>query len=138
MVEPHVVTPPPRRVQPGAAPGPAGRRTGPGPGGGSRGATLADMRALDAARRHARPGLLLLALALAAAAAIYAPTLGRGLVSYDDPWLVGDNFIVGQPSLHALHQICCDLDPRVRYALGAEYLPVRDASMMLDVALWGD
>jgi tetratricopeptide (TPR) repeat protein len=93
-------------------------------------------RAIDAARRH--PGILLLGLALAAAAAIYAPTLGRGLVSYDDPWLVRDNFVVAQPSAHAVRQIFFDLDPRVRYALGAEYLPVRDLSVMLDVALWGD
>ncbi|HEX8110850.1 MAG TPA: hypothetical protein VF516_24125, partial [Kofleriaceae bacterium] len=94
------------------------------------------MRALDAARRH--PGILLLGLALIAAAAIYAPTLGRGLVSYDDPWLVRDNFVVAQPSAHALRAIFFDLDPPVRYALGAEYLPVRDVSVMLDVALWGD
>ena len=96
------------------------------------------MRAIDAARRH--PGLVLLGLALAAAAAIYAPTLGRGLVSYDDPWLYHDNFVVAHPSIHALRTIFFDLDPRSpeRYALGAEYLPARDLSVMLDVVLWGD
>src|SRR5262249_51827136 len=84
--------------------------------------------------------LVLLALALAAAAAIYAPTLARGLVTYDDPWLYQDNFVVGHPSWHALRVVFFDLDPHApeRYALGAEYLPVRDLSVMLDVALWGD
>ncbi len=96
------------------------------------------IRAIDAARR--RPGILLLGLALVAAAAIYAPTLGRGLVSYDDPWLYHDNFVVAHPSVDALRAVFFDLDPRspARYALGAEYLPVRDLSVMLDFALWGD
>lgn len=91
-----------------------------------------------AARRH--PGLLLLGLALVAAAAIYAPTLGRGLVSYDDPWLYRDNFVVRHPSAASLHAVFFELDPRspARFALGAEYLPVRDLSVMLDVAVWGD
>src|SRR5215475_3242177 len=94
--------------------------------------------ALGTARRH--PGILLLGLALVAAAAIYAPTLGRGLVSYDDPWLYRDNFVVAHPSTHALRAVFFELDPHspVRYALGAEYLPVRDLSVMLDVALWGE
>jgi tetratricopeptide (TPR) repeat protein len=94
--------------------------------------------AIEAARR--RPGALLVGLALVVAAAIYAPTLGRGLVSYDDPWLYRDNFVVAHPSAGALHTIFFDLDPRspARFALGAEYLPVRDLSVMLDVALWGD
>lgn len=96
------------------------------------------MRAIDAARRH--PGTLLVGLALVAAVAIYAPTLGRGLVSYDDPWLIRDNFVVAHPSVASLRTVLFDLDPRspARFALGAEYLPVRDVSVMLDVALWGD
>jgi len=95
-------------------------------------------RAIDAARR--RPGALLVGLALVVAAAIYAPTLGRGLISYDDPWLIRDNFVVAHPSAEALHTIFFELDARspARFALGAEYLPVRDLSVMLDVALWGD
>jgi hypothetical protein len=94
--------------------------------------------AIVAARRHS--GGLLVGLALIAAVAIYAPTLRRGLVSYDDPWLYRDNFIVAHPSANALHVVFFDLDPRspARFALGAEYLPVRDLSVMLDVALWGD
>ena len=93
---------------------------------------------IEAARRH--PGLWCLGLALVLATAIYAPTLGRGLVSYDDPWLIRDNFVVAHPSAASLHAIFFELDPRspVRFALGAEYLPVRDLSVMLDVALWGD
>jgi Flp pilus assembly protein TadD len=93
---------------------------------------------VDAARRH--PGFLLLGLALVAATAIYAPTLGRGLVSYDDPWLYRDNFVVAHPSAESLHAMFFELDPRspARFALGAEYLPVRDLSVMLDVVVWGD
>ncbi len=88
------------------------------------------------ARRN--PGLALLALAVAAAIALYAPTLGRGLVNYDDPWLVRDNWIVHHPSLASLRAIAFDLSPDTRFVLGAEYLPVRDVSIMFDCAVWGD
>jgi hypothetical protein len=95
-------------------------------------------RMIGAARRN--PGLVLLGLALVATTLIYAPTLGRGLVSYDDPWLVRDNFVVAHPSAQSFHAMFFELDPRspARFALGAEYLPVRDLSVMLDVAVWGD
>ena len=83
------------------------------------------------------PGRLALAIALVATAAIYAPTIGRGIVSYDDPWLVRDNWIVAHPSWSSLRAIAFDLDPDTRFALGAEYLPVRDVSVMFDHALWG-
>ncbi len=81
---------------------------------------------------------MLLVLALLAAAAVYAPTLGRGLVNYDDPWLVHDNWIVQHASWSSLHTIFFDLDSPRRYALTPEYLPVRDLSVMLDYAVWGD
>ncbi|MDB4959672.1 MAG: hypothetical protein JWO36_7241 [Myxococcales bacterium] len=70
--------------------------------------------------------------------ALYAPTLGRGLVNYEDPWLVADNWIVQQPSWASLHAIFLDTSRATRFVLGAEYLPVRDLSVMLDFALWGD
>ncbi len=76
-------------------------------------------------------------LALVVAAALYAPTLTRGILDYDDPWLVRDNWLLGHPSLHSLHAAFFDTSTATRYVLGAEYLPVRDVSVMLDHALWG-
>lgn len=83
------------------------------------------------------PGLALLLGALIAALAMYAPTLGRGLVNHVDPWLVRDNWIVNDPSWTSLRQIWFDLSPETRFVLGTEYYPVRDVSLMLDHAVWG-
>lgn len=81
------------------------------------------------------PGFALVVLGIVASITLYAPTLSRGLVNYDDTWLVQDNWIVQRPELHA---IAFDLGVDTRAVLGAEYLPVRDLSMALDYALWGD
>jgi protein O-mannosyl-transferase len=83
-------------------------------------------------------GLALLVLALVLAAALYAPVVGYGLTTYDDPWLVRDNWIVNDPSWASLRAILFDLDRDTRFVLGAEYLPVRDLSIMLDRIAWGD
>ena len=83
------------------------------------------------------PGVALLLLALVLAAAIYLPTVGRGLVNYDDPWLVGDNWIVSAPSWASAKAVWFDLGKDTRFVLGAEYLPVRDMSIMLDHVVWG-
>jgi hypothetical protein len=83
------------------------------------------------------PGLALALLALVLAAALYAPTLHRGLLDYDDTWLVRDNWIVHNVSQSSLHAIALDTSKETRAVLGAEYLPVRDVSVMLDFALWG-
>ncbi|GAB4569378.1 MAG: hypothetical protein Tsb0020_23470 [Haliangiales bacterium] len=71
------------------------------------------------------------------AALLYVATLGFGAKSTDDPWLVTQNPIVQAPSWGQLGRVFTDLSPATRHALGAEYLPVRDASAMLDVALYG-
>lgn len=84
------------------------------------------------------PGAALLLLACLLAVALYAPTLGRGLVNHDDPWLVRDNWIVSDLSVASLRTIAFDLDRDTRAVLGAEYLPVRDLAVMLDTAVWGD
>jgi protein O-mannosyl-transferase len=89
------------------------------------------------ARVRANPGRALLALALVLACALYASTLGRGLVGYDDGWLLHDNWIVQHASWSSLHTIFFDLDSPHRYVLSPEYLPVRDLSVMLDFAIWG-
>ncbi len=80
------------------------------------------------------PGLLLLGLALLLAIGLYAPTMGRGLVNYDDPWLIADNWIIKQ---HDVGKIFFDTSVDTRAVLGAEYLPVRDLSVMFDDAVWG-
>jgi hypothetical protein len=80
----------------------------------------------------------LLLLALAAALALYLPALTYGLVNYDDTTLVRDNWLVRDPSLASLRTIFFDLDVAHRLVLTPEYLPVRDVSVMLDYAVWGD
>jgi tetratricopeptide (TPR) repeat protein len=84
------------------------------------------------------PGLAMVALALVLVVALYAPVLGYGLTNYDDPWLIAHNTTLRDPSLSSLHAVFCDLDISQRLALGAEYLPVRDLSVMLDFAVWGE
>jgi len=83
------------------------------------------------------PGRALLLCALLAAAVVYAPTLGRGIVNYDDTWLIRDNHILQRPSLHAVRTVWFDLYSQRRFELTPEYLPIRDLSVMLDFALWG-
>lgn len=80
-------------------------------------------------------GLVLLGLALGLAIALYAPTISRGLVNYDDPWLIANNWIIKQ---HDVGKVFTDTTIETRAVLGAEYLPVRDLSVMLDDVLWGD
>ena len=95
------------------------------------------MRSLiDRLRRDS--GLALLALALVAAVALYAPALGRGLVNYDDPWLYKDNALLHHASWSGVVTVLTDLDSPQRYALSPEYLPVRDLSVMADYAIWGE
>ncbi|HEX7840478.1 MAG TPA: hypothetical protein VF469_23525, partial [Kofleriaceae bacterium] len=90
---------------------------------------------VDWVRRN--PGWSLLGLGLVLAVALYAPTLGRGLVNYDDTWLVRDNHVLRHPSWSSLAAVF-DPAPSGRLALGAEYLPIRDLSIMADLAVWGD
>ena len=90
---------------------------------------------VDRLRRD--PGLALALLAMVIAALVYAPTVGHGLVNYDDPWLIGDNWIVQHPSWASLRTIWFDLHSPLRFVLTPEYLPIRDVSIMLDFAVWG-
>lgn len=89
------------------------------------------------ARMRWDPGRALLVLALLATAAVYAATLSRGLVNYDDPWLVRDNWILQHPSWESLRTVLFDLHSPRRFVLSPEYLPVRDLSIMADFAIWG-
>ena len=83
-------------------------------------------------------GTLFAIAATLVAIAIYVPTLATGLVGYDDTWLVADNYIVQDPSWASLSTIFFDFDSPRRFVIAPEYLPVRDLSVMLDFAIWGD
>lgn len=84
------------------------------------------------------PGAALCALAVALAIALYASTLGRGIVNYDDASLYRDNWIVQHASWESLRTIWFELDGPHRFTLSPEYLPIRDTSVMIDFAIWGD
>ncbi len=84
--------------------------------------------------RH--PALLYLGLALALVL-LYAQTVGFGIVGRDDPWLLRDNGLLQQPAWASVQAVFFDLSAATRYRLGAEYLPLRDLSVMLDFSLFG-
>lgn len=90
------------------------------------------------ARIRKDPGLALVVLAVLAAAALYGPSLGHGLVNYDDTVLIENNWIVQTVSWSSIRTILFDLDVARRLAGAPEYLPIRDLSVMLDFAIWGD
>jgi len=77
--------------------------------------------------------LSLLLLALAA----WARTVHGGWVNVDTPWLVVDNPILSSGDPHWIAAILGDMSQGTRLVLGAEYLPVRDLSVLLDFALFG-
>jgi tetratricopeptide (TPR) repeat protein len=85
----------------------------------------------DQARRLAP---LVLALAVVA---VYAASLRGGFLNYDDDWLIQNNPVLRRGDAGALRAIWTDLGPQTRQALGAEYLPVRDTLMWLEVRLLG-
>ncbi|MEO8704840.1 MAG: hypothetical protein ABI867_32610 [Kofleriaceae bacterium] len=89
------------------------------------------------ARVRRDPGGFAVLVALALTAAIYAPAIGRGLVSYGDAALVGDNWISAHPSWRSLGAIMLDLGDDTRHLLGGEYQPIRDLSILGDHAIWG-
>ncbi len=95
------------------------------------------MKAL-AERLRRDPGLAAVVVAVLAAIVLYAPTLGRGLVGYDDSYMIADNWVLRDPSWSTLHTVFFDFDSPKRFVLSPEYLPVRDLSIMLDVMIWGD
>lgn len=71
-------------------------------------------------------------LALAAAVvAVYALSLGGGWLEYDDDWLVRDNELLSTGRLAVIARMLFDWDRETRMILGAEYLPVRDATVFL-------
>jgi hypothetical protein len=78
-----------------------------------------------------------LAVAFAAAIiAVYALSLGGGFLNYDDDWLIRDNITLHQPG--ALRAIWTSFSEASRHQLGAEYLPVRDTLVWLQLEIFGD
>ncbi len=65
------------------------------------------------------------------------PSLHGGIVPMDTQWLVVDNPYLKPGNLAALPTILWEFDPGIRWYLGAEYLPVRDLSVLLDLTLFG-
>lgn len=70
--------------------------------------------------------------------ALYLRTVTYGFVLRDDPWLIRDNRLLHRLSADSVWRVLTDFSREQRYRLGAEYLPVRDLSVMLDHALYGD
>ncbi len=58
-------------------------------------------------------------------------------LDYDDDWLIRDNRILADPSPSALVTVFTDLSRGTRLVLGAEYLPVRDVSVWLELRAFG-
>ena len=69
---------------------------------------------------------------------LYLPTVSFGLLRYDDPWLIGQNKVLQSFTWEGLRRVLFDLSFEQRFRLGAEYLPMRDLSVLTDFALWGD
>jgi tetratricopeptide (TPR) repeat protein len=67
--------------------------------------------------------------------ASYALSLRGGFLNYDDDWLIRDNPVFPRPD--ALRTIWTDRSPETRHLLGAEYLPVRDTLVWLELRLFG-
>jgi Flp pilus assembly protein TadD len=84
------------------------------------------------ARPWVRAAILLLLCLLAWSSAVHG-----GYVDLDTPWLVVDNPILSTGELGWVPTILWDPDRGIRLTLGAEYLPVRDLSVLLDFALFG-
>jgi tetratricopeptide (TPR) repeat protein len=81
-------------------------------------------------RSRLLPHLLALAIVLT-----YGLSLRGGFLNYDDDWLIRDNPVFHRPG--ALRSIWTDLSAETRQLLGAEYLPVRDTLVWLELRLVG-
>lgn len=68
---------------------------------------------------------------------IYLPSTAGGFLGYDDSWMIEHNSFFADPSWTALESIWFDVSKPTRLLLGAEYLPVRDSTVLLDVMLFG-
>ncbi|MEC7984111.1 MAG: tetratricopeptide repeat protein [Myxococcota bacterium] len=69
---------------------------------------------------------------------LWIGVIHSGYVSLDTPWLVVNNPILSSGSYNQISTIFTDISLGTRLVLGAEYLPMRDLSVLLDFALFGD
>ncbi len=69
--------------------------------------------------------------------AVWSSAVHDGIVDHDTPWLVRDNPILSTGDFSWLARILWGMDTGTRQTLGAEYLPLRDLSVLADFALWG-
>lgn len=94
----------------------------------------ASMAAGQASERWSKFSLILLLLLTALA---YLPSLGGGFLNWDDPWLLESNQSLQHPSLRVLWAIWTDFSLPTRLTFGAEYLPLRDTSHLIEAWLTG-
>ncbi|HKQ70962.1 MAG TPA: hypothetical protein VJT73_16565 [Polyangiaceae bacterium] len=85
---------------------------------------------------HLLPRVFVAALVLTTFVA-YAASLPGPFLNWDDHWLVEENPFLARPLGEALAHMFFDLSRETRLQFGAEYLPVRDLAMWIDVHLWG-
>ena len=69
---------------------------------------------------------------------VWLPSLHHGFINVDTPWLVINNPILSNPTWDHVQMIFLDFSFSTRIALGAEYLPIRDLTVMLDFLLFGN
>ena len=81
-----------------------------------------------------RPYVLFLLLTIL----IWLNSFHSGTINLDTPWLVENNIILQEASLDSLGKIFFDFSIGTRLSLGAEYLPIRDLSVMLDFLFFGE
>ena len=68
---------------------------------------------------------------------VWIMSIHGAYITVDTPWLVVDNRILQSTSLDTIQIIWTDFTIGTRLTLGAEYLPVRDMTVLLDFAVFG-
>jgi hypothetical protein len=87
---------------------------------------------MDSKGARARFWFTLIAVALA-----YLPSLQGGFIPFDDDWMVQNNEFYQQIHPGSFQQIWLDLSQKTRLLLGAEYLPLRDTTVLIDIWMFG-
>ena len=68
---------------------------------------------------------------------VYLPALSSGFLVWDDPRLVNQSIRLAKTSSHDIWAIFTDFSLATRTSLGAEYLPIRDLSHLIEAATVG-
>lgn len=80
-----------------------------------------------------RPTILLILISVC----VWIMSIHGAYITIDTPWLVVSNPILQTSSISTIQTIWTDLSIGTRLTLGAEYLPVRDMTVLLDFTLFG-